>query len=210
MLFVSHNLAAVRKLCDRAVLLSGGQTQMIGPTNQVIDRYLEMTKSETLDDLGERSDRQGNGRLKFDYLRLETASEDQDSPVTGEDVKFVLGYTTADSQPLAEVNIAVSISTAMNELMLYLNTGIAGVRLQHLPASGEICCELPRCPLPPGSYSVNLWADSGGEPLDWVQRAAHFTVQDGDFFGSGQSSLESHPAVLVEQGWSVSERGNPE
>jgi lipopolysaccharide transport system ATP-binding protein len=209
-LFVSHNLAAVRKLCDRAVLLSGGQTQMIGPTNQVIDRYLEMTKSETLDDLGERSDRQGNGRLKFNYLRLETASEDQDSPVTGEDVKFVLGYTTADSQPLAEVNIAVSISTAMNELMLYLNTGIAGVRLQHLPASGEICCELPRCPLPPGSYSVNLWADSGGEPLDWVQRAAHFTVQDGDFFGSGQSSLESHPAVLVEQGWSVSERGNPE
>ena len=206
-LFVSHNLAAVRKLCDRAVLLSGGQTQMVGPTNQVIDRYLEMTKSETLDDLGERSDRQGNGRLRFENFQIETGSEGQDSPVTGERVRFILGYRTEGEDAVPEANIAITINTQLNELLLHFYTSTSGHRLENLPPRGQIVCTVPKFPLPPGSYSVNLWADSGGEQLDWVQRAAHFTVQDGDFFGTGRTGQQSHPAVMVEHDWSVSESG---
>ncbi len=206
-LFVSHNLAAVRKLCDRAVLLSGGQAQLIGPTNQVIDRYLEMTKGETLDDLGERSDRQGNGRLRFEHFRIETGSEGQDSPVIGERVRFILGYRTEGEDAVPEANIAITINTQLNELLLHFYTSTSGHRLENLPPRGQIVCTVPKFPLPPGSYSVNLWADSGGEQLDWVQRAAHFTVQDGDFFGTGRAGQESHPAVMVEHDWSVSARG---
>ncbi len=38
-IFVSHNMAAVRRLCDRCLLLESGTLRMIGPTHQAIAEY---------------------------------------------------------------------------------------------------------------------------------------------------------------------------
>jgi lipopolysaccharide transport system ATP-binding protein len=40
-LFVSHNLAAVRDMCSRTVLLNGGTIESIGKSNDIIERYLK-------------------------------------------------------------------------------------------------------------------------------------------------------------------------
>jgi hypothetical protein len=64
-------------------------------------------------------------------------------------------------------------------------------------------CLVPRCPLPPGQYTVTLWADQGGDPLDWIQRACELTVREGDFFGSGKEQQQSHQSVLVDHQWTV-------
>lgn len=39
-LFVSHNMGAIQRLCSKSVLLKGGEIQMFGETNKVIDFYL--------------------------------------------------------------------------------------------------------------------------------------------------------------------------
>jgi lipopolysaccharide transport system ATP-binding protein len=39
-LFVSHNLAAIRSLCSRAMLLQDGRLDAAGPVDEVIDRYV--------------------------------------------------------------------------------------------------------------------------------------------------------------------------
>ncbi len=39
-LFVSHNMGAIRRLCDQAILLEDGAVVMQGPAAAVIDRYL--------------------------------------------------------------------------------------------------------------------------------------------------------------------------
>jgi lipopolysaccharide transport system ATP-binding protein len=39
-LFVSHNLGAVRSLCNKAVLLDSGKVMMQGHTSEVVERYL--------------------------------------------------------------------------------------------------------------------------------------------------------------------------
>ena len=39
-LFVSHNIDAVRRLCNSAILLAAGRIQAIGPTQQVLNTYL--------------------------------------------------------------------------------------------------------------------------------------------------------------------------
>ena len=40
-LFVSHNMASVRALCNHGVLLENGMVKMIGGVNQVVDTYLK-------------------------------------------------------------------------------------------------------------------------------------------------------------------------
>jgi lipopolysaccharide transport system ATP-binding protein len=39
-LFVSHNMGAVKRLCPRSILLNQGGVEFDGPTNEVIDRYV--------------------------------------------------------------------------------------------------------------------------------------------------------------------------
>jgi ABC-type polysaccharide/polyol phosphate transport system ATPase subunit len=39
-LFVSHNMQAIRELCRRGILLEGGRIVYSGPTDEVIDKYL--------------------------------------------------------------------------------------------------------------------------------------------------------------------------
>lgn len=51
-LFVSHNMQAVRQLCQRVVWLEGGRIREVGPADEVMNRYLsEQKESRSLHDL---------------------------------------------------------------------------------------------------------------------------------------------------------------
>jgi lipopolysaccharide transport system ATP-binding protein len=203
-LFVSHNLAAVSKLCERSMLLSGGRKVMEGPTTEVIQQYVRTVHQDADTRLDERTDRDGNGRLRFTSVALEVSGQSTDMAVCGQDLDVILSYTSTDGRPLRNVNVAVTINTVLGELMLHLYTSNTGTLLRELPTEGTIKCSIPRCPLPPGRYVMNVWADIGGEILDWIQRASELTVVEGDFYGVGRAGhLPSHTAVLVEHSWQV-------
>ena len=44
MVFVTHSMESVRKLCDRAVWLYNGKIELDGDVNYVIEKYIEATK----------------------------------------------------------------------------------------------------------------------------------------------------------------------
>src|SRR5690606_17725190 len=44
-LFVSHNMASVRNLCDKGIVLKNGSIDMTGDTNIIVDYYLAATQS---------------------------------------------------------------------------------------------------------------------------------------------------------------------
>jgi lipopolysaccharide transport system ATP-binding protein len=43
-LFVSHDMSAVKELCQKSILLSKGKVEAVGPTNEIIDLYLNKNK----------------------------------------------------------------------------------------------------------------------------------------------------------------------
>jgi lipopolysaccharide transport system ATP-binding protein len=45
-LFVSHNMSAIRKLCEKSILLEGGELKNYGNTDEVISHYLSELSSE--------------------------------------------------------------------------------------------------------------------------------------------------------------------
>jgi lipopolysaccharide transport system ATP-binding protein len=202
-LFVSHNLSAVQKLCPRALLLSRGRAVELGRTSDVIDTYVHQVRSEMSTDLALRQDREGSGRLRFLDIWFESDGQRIDAPQTGRDCDIVLAYETTDGNPVREPSFAISISTFFGVTLLHLHTQTSGTRLVEAPPRGEVHCHLPRCPLPAGQYTLNVFADRSGEILDWVQRAAEMTVTEGDFFGSGQAQPQSHQSILVDHGWSI-------
>ena len=204
-IFVSHNLAAVTNLCPRSLLLERGEKALLGPTNEVVSTYVGSVRREVSTRLDERGDREGSGRLRFHEIAFESNGVRIDSPTTGEDFDVVLSYETRNGGPPRNVNFAVVVYSLFGELMLHLYTVTTGTIFREIPRRGEVRCTIPRCPLPAGQYTVNIWADVGGEILDWVQRATELTVREGDFYGSGRAQLPSHQAVLIEHHWAVDE-----
>ena len=202
-LFVSHNLSAVGNLCPRSILLSGGRKVVEGPTAAVIDRYVDEVRTAGSADLDGRTDRVGSGAVRFHDVHFESAGQLIDSPMSGQELDIVLIYDAPSGVMPRNVTFAVGIETVLGVVMLHLSTKTLGARFDGAPPSGEARCRLPRCPLPAGQYQLTLWADSGGEVLDWIRRATQLTVIEGDFFGTGQMPPESHQSVLVDHEWLV-------
>jgi lipopolysaccharide transport system ATP-binding protein len=208
-LFVSHNLTAVSKLCTRAMLLSGGRKVIEGRTPDVISEYVATATSRSDSSLAERQDRSGNGRLRFTELKLERDGQPIDMPVTGKPLDIVLRYETTGSRVIEHPRFAIGVTTVMGEVLMHLESDASGGEIRVAPEHGEVVCRIPRLPLPPGRYTVGIAAAVGLETLDTVSRAAELTVAEGDFYESGIRPSESHRTVLVDHRWTISGSRDP-
>jgi lipopolysaccharide transport system ATP-binding protein len=202
-IFISHNLASVRSLCDRAMMLSGGRIVATGTASEVVDTYAGDVLSEANRSLRDRENRVGDGRLRYTDLRLERGGEVIDSPTSGGDFDIVASFETADQRPLDSVNFGVTVTgQGEQQPLMNLYSETAGTRFHSVPARGEIRCHIDRCPLPAGQYVIGVWSDLNQQMLDAVPRAADLTVTGGDFYGSGREQMGPR-TVLVEHNWSL-------
>jgi lipopolysaccharide transport system ATP-binding protein len=204
-LFVSHNLTAVSKLCSRSMLLEGGRPIAIGASNDVIAEYVRSVGTAAGTPLADRDDRRGSGELRFTEISFESGGRPTDSPTTGEPMEIRLRYQTKDGRPLRNVSFGVLVLTHLNELMLHLSSPVSGALLDEIPGEGVARCLIPRCPLPAGQYRMHIWAETANQPIDWIEFACELTIVQGDFFGSGKAPPPTHRAVLVDHGWTVEE-----
>ena len=206
--FISHNLAAIRGLCDRAIMLSAGKIVAEGDVGEVVDTYVGDVLSETKRSLSERENRVGSGKLRYTDLRLERGGEVIDTPATGKDFDIVVSFETEDGQPLANVNFGVAITAQGDDkpiMNMYSET--AGSRFHDVPGRGEIHCHIDRCPLPAGQYFIDCWSDVHQQMLDALHRASDLTISGGDYYSSGREQLGPR-TVLVDHSWSLSATGD--
>lgn len=70
-LFVSHNMAAVKALCDRAVYLAGGQVQGVGEADEMVEDYLQCgVDASSEKEWRDPADKPGNENVSLDYVRV--------------------------------------------------------------------------------------------------------------------------------------------
>ena len=173
-LFVSHDLEAVGRLCSRVMWLDGGRVRALGPTTEVIDAYVRHA---------------GGGAAHVAY------------EPDGSDAQVVrAGVVDADGSPLAsfaswteawievvvevrrgraDLDVAALVSTAKGTRLLgetLVESGRPGIGE---PGRYRVRVELPSI-LMPGSYDVDLWVGTAFERLDWRERAITFTVATTD------------------------------
>jgi lipopolysaccharide transport system ATP-binding protein len=76
-LFVSHNMGAVKELCTRALYLKNGEVHKIGETNEIIKDYMSnpVTISSANDFLKDDKSRRGNGEVRFTSIKINGGDE---------------------------------------------------------------------------------------------------------------------------------------
>lgn len=96
-LFVSHNMAAVRSLCQKGVVLRDGMTDFIGTADEAINHYLETATTLTEDrKLMTDCIRRCRSYLKISEIQINNTSYNVTSLSQGQEVLdvFIKGTTT--------------------------------------------------------------------------------------------------------------------
>jgi lipopolysaccharide transport system ATP-binding protein len=199
-LFVSHNLAALRTLCTRAVWLEHGRVRACGGVSPVVDAYLAESHRRADAPVEERRDRNGNGELRFTRIALRAGGSA--SPAAGAPLEIRLGYTAASAAPLKNVRIAVLVLDSLGSRVFATDTRLLNADFAELPPAGELVCAIPDLPLAAGRYQLNLWATVGENVADHLEDATTLVVDEGNVFGTGRTTLaEKHGPFVVRHAW---------
>lgn len=110
-LFVSHNLSAVRELCTRGILLGDGRMLHDGPVTETVIQYQESIRQQQFDAKASINDdklRRGSGDVRFFNIEmLDADNRKRDRFELGEPVHFRLSYEVLRSVPRLCLSLAL-------------------------------------------------------------------------------------------------------
>lgn len=183
-LFVSHSLDQVRRLCHRAIWLDQGQVQAVGPAAEVVVEYLSRSwKSETIQMLGE-GDAAGRGRRWGSGDVVITRVEFRDGAGkscrvfrTGE--PFVARIYYRAHQPVRKPAFGVAIYREDGTHVNGPNTAQSGFGIDVIDGEGAVDYVVDALPLLSGRYEFTaaIYDYHSVHPYDHRHRAYTFEVQ---------------------------------
>jgi ABC-type polysaccharide/polyol phosphate transport system ATPase subunit len=172
-IFVSHDLAAVYRICDRAVLLDHGQVVMDGAPRPVIDEYQHMAFSNEDAGFGSTSSKREAECVSVSF----SSSGSEDRVRTGHPMLARLSYHA--SAPIADAVFRISFFWPSGYLCAQLTNEASGQHLTLQPGAGSMQFECPVLPVIPGIYRVDVAIESNGIEIDARQRCATLCVEPG-------------------------------
>jgi homopolymeric O-antigen transport system ATP-binding protein len=166
---VSHDLAAIERICDRALLLRSGEVAMIGEPRAVVENY------QTLGYSALARSAQHDNKSKRVTCRTLTFGGLGGGPIrTGEPLCCCLGYEAREA--LTEVLATVSFNWPSG----YLCTQLSSSEGLHLEAgNGEIRFDCPMLTMQRGLYTVDVLIERRGEVMDHQPRCSLLRVNPG-------------------------------
>jgi lipopolysaccharide transport system ATP-binding protein len=199
-LVVSHNMASVLSLCQRAVLLKYGTVDSVGPVQEIVHAYLESAKPEEVVALEDRHDREGDGTARFESISIENI--DGGTIIrTGSRCRVTLRYKS--TKPLRHVRFLLTIYDLTHVSLFQLDSEAAGGLPEDLPLEGTVVCETDALSVTPGRCYVNLDLVRGHQLADHIAYAAYFDVDEDDFYGTGKLPKREWTLTVLKHRWAL-------
>jgi len=171
--FVSHDMMAVREYCDRAVLIEGSELILEGKADKVATAYTRMFVEQAEDANDKQTKRWGDRTALFDSVSLSSKK------LTNADSTLTITTDATMNQDVEGPILGFSIKDASGTQLLGTNNKIKKQDLPNLKAGDKVSV----------SWTVpNIFADGkhyvdiaiiyrdGTEVADWWEEAAAFNV----------------------------------
>jgi lipopolysaccharide transport system ATP-binding protein len=206
-LFVSHNMAAIRNLCIESIYLKNGRIVLRANTENTISNYLsDIQNVLSTVSLRDRKDRQGNGNVKVvDFYINDWHGNKQETLNSGGDYIFVMEYEKINAiSKISNAIGSIGIKDINSHIVLLFRSNFTNQNFTISRDKGLIECKIHDLNLSPGIYNIIVFLSNGEvETLDLVNDAAQIIVEGGDYFGTGSIGLPSHCKVLTRTNWNV-------
>ncbi|HVZ65425.1 MAG TPA: ABC transporter ATP-binding protein [Lacunisphaera sp.] len=159
-LFVSHNLEALRAICQTGILLESGRIQASGPIHEVITRY-HSPMSALVVEFPAR-DKPTITRIAIDPQRLAAG-----------DLAVAVSFRAP--QPLKPAVAGIVVSGFDGRPLFGTNMRTHPPVATLAAAAGVCLLEIPQLPLHSGSFSISAWLGDNAQDYDARLEAVSFT-----------------------------------
>lgn len=179
-LFVSHSIRQVERLCNRVLLLNEGRQEAIGSTGEVISRYYQSANTRLIEQYMETGEKimvlrqfSENPVVQIKEVRLiNSAGEAKTHFQTLESLTIEVSYESREF--IEDSYIGISLAT----IDTFYISGFTNEKL-HMPLyeQGTFRCMIPELPLLNGIYTIDMkLSHRNGSVLGGGRNLAVFSV----------------------------------
>ncbi len=169
-LFVSHNLVAVKSLCQRGILMERGTITYTGTADETVEKYMKANADQLKPKISfdSPSIAVGNEIIKIKHLEIVP-----DNPFITEDISIQIAFWNFSEE--AETFLAFDILDLHEEVIF--GSGFKFKKDANNLSSGK--CQIPANLMNDGIYSIHLYFNSAEmRPLFQLANAVSFEVAD--------------------------------
>ena len=204
-LFVSHNMRAVRNLCKSAVVLENGCVVYKGEVDGGIAFYLQNgTSSQTSMFLMDAPRPKSLGtNFRFTGIRLLDENGREAEPRCGFPMKIELTYLV--NEEIKHGGISAGFRDSTGVPITSFNAWLTMDSISFAKGTHKALLTIPKMPLTAGQYGITLWGGELNGAQDSLENAMRFNVADDDFYGTGRMVTSSFngKVVLLEHSWEI-------
>ena len=190
-LFVSHQMQIVTRLCSRALLLKNGKVEAEGPSSQVVDSYLAANVASASIRASKRTDREGTGECRLEHIQVMGPTNER---------RTINLQTTLKSFRACSLSGYASITGKANGVRLF--TVSTMWKNEKIPfRDGQLIqWELDGSKLCGGTYTFDfmLQLNPGAEPVDYLLDAVSLQLDDHDHWKTGRTQAPGLDKVFVD------------
>jgi len=179
-IFVSHNLDAVRDLCSRCLLIEGGLLKADGPPEAITARYSGGTAGpRSADQWHDISGliRTGTGEARLRAVRYRSIGHGD--PRARTEAPFEVTFHVRSRESVRIRCLSVMILDPDGRKLLNAELSSRGDHLDLHPGDNQFRVRVHRLHLNPGTYVLGCWMAREVEdavPVDYLESAASFEV----------------------------------
>jgi lipopolysaccharide transport system ATP-binding protein len=181
-LFVSHNMTAVRALCSSGVWLRDGAVALSGTADAVVDAYLGASSHAASGTVELKRPR--NASIWMNRALVLRNGEPSSVVPMGSELAIAVNFES--KMPTQHPRFGYLLQTPEGEKILNGNNSYQESPQFSAPVlTGSIMCDLGRVPLMPGNYTLSLWMGDIYTAQHVELEAIAFEVAERDVWGTG-------------------------
>jgi len=199
-LFVSHNMAAVKNLCTKGIVLENGEIKMADSIDNCIEYYVNSSVKSNPKPISDRKDRKGRGDLKIIDVKVNESNQVKPGIPTNISLIFdnKLKIATKDYR------ININITNRLGDTITYISTDFINNKSVVDDSFKRLDVIINNFNLVPNIYNLRIFVEINKEIEDWIEYACEFEVIEEDVFNSGANFAKGYGDFYLDCDFQIS------
>jgi lipopolysaccharide transport system ATP-binding protein len=180
-LFVSHNMGAVKQLCQQSIIIDSGKIFYIGENESAIRLYLNNSNNHFVPTINtiNNMNRTGTGGGKIIRVELLTNNGTQNNTI-GIGESLTITFLISLEKEISSIVAGIEVKSNMGIPILNLRTDSQGSSFGPYKKDSLVLFtfKIPSMPFYPGIYKIEPWfAENKGKRIDHVHDAVTIKLE---------------------------------
>ena len=150
-LFVSHNMTAIKNLCSNVLIMQNGNIIETGETRNLVNKYLSLTMDSEMEIHYEESSAPGNEKVRIKSMRIVPYLNQENIPITV-NTPLDIEFEFWNYQDIVSINLSMHVYTNTEECVF--NVGTVSKHLSTGLHKG--ICKIPANLLNDGVFNITM------------------------------------------------------